>query len=56
MAINATSTGGAPRELIPQGNYIARCYKMIEIGTVDEIILGEKKDHAQSKNRLGTAY
>ena len=51
MAINATSTGGAPRELIPQGNYIARCYKMIEIGTVDEIILGEKK--TMHKVRIG---
>jgi len=43
MAINATSNGSVTRELIPTGNYIARCYKMIEIGTVDEVILGEKK-------------
>lgn len=43
MAINATSTPSAPRELIPAGNYIARCYKMIEIGTVDEVVRGEKK-------------
>lgn len=43
MAINATNNGSTPRELIPAGNYIARCYKMIEIGTVEEIILGDKK-------------
>ena len=43
MAINATSGGSTQRELIPAGNYIARCYKMIHIGTIEEIILGEKK-------------
>ena len=42
MAIYATSTG-TQRELIPAGNYIARCYQMIEIGTVSEFILGENK-------------
>lgn len=42
MAINATNSG-TQRELIPAGNYLARCYQMIEIGTVDELILGEKK-------------
>ena len=43
MAITATNSGSAPRELIPAGNYIARCYKMIHVGTVEEIIMGEKK-------------
>lgn len=42
MAINATNSG-TQRELIPAGNYIARCYQMIEIGKVEEIIIGEKK-------------
>lgn len=42
MAINATNSG-TQRELIPAGNYIARCYQMIEIGTVEELIMGEKK-------------
>lgn len=51
MAINATTSGGTPRELIPAGNYIARCYKMIHIGTVEEIILGEKK--VLNKVRIG---
>lgn len=41
MAILATNNG-TTRELIPAGNYIARCYQMIEIGTVEEIILGKK--------------
>lgn len=43
MAINATNSGGAPRELIPAGNYIARCYKMIQIGTVTEMVMGKPK-------------
>lgn len=43
MAINATSTRNTPRELIPAGNYIARCYKMIEIGTVPTEYLGVEK-------------
>lgn len=51
MAINATSSGNTPRELIPAGNYIARCYKMIEVGTVEEVILGEKK--IMHKVRIG---
>ncbi len=51
MAINATTNGNTPRELIPTGNYIARCYKMIHIGTVEEIILGEKK--VLNKVRIG---
>lgn len=50
MAINATSTG-TQRELIPAGNYIARCYQMIEIGTVNEVIMGETK--TMRKVRIG---
>lgn len=42
MAINATNTS-QPRELIPAGNYMARCYQMLQIGTVEELYLGEKK-------------
>jgi hypothetical protein len=30
-------------ELVPAGNQIARCYSMIEIGTVEEEFQGEKK-------------
>lgn len=41
MAINATDSGTS-RELIPAGNYIARCYQMIEIGTVAENIMGKQ--------------
>jgi hypothetical protein len=51
MAITATNSGSAPRELIPTGNYLARCYKMIHIGTVEEVILGEKK--IMNKVRIG---
>lgn len=48
--INATNT--APkREVIPAGNYSARCYQMIHIGTVSEVILGETK--VLNKVRIG---
>ena len=50
MAINATSNG-TKRELIPAGNYMARCYQMIEIGTVNEVILGTSKQ--MHKVRIG---
>jgi len=40
--INATNTG-VKRELVPAGNYVARCYSMIHIGTVKENIKGEDK-------------
>lgn len=42
MAINAKNTGSS-REPIPAGNYMARCYKMIEIGTVTENVMGVSK-------------
>src|SRR5688500_13440346 len=42
MAIHATNKT-AQRELIPAGNYVARCYQMIEIGTVKENIMGDEK-------------
>lgn len=42
MAINATNES-KPRELIPIGNYIARCYSMIHLGTCVENIMGEDK-------------
>lgn len=50
MAINATNNG-TKRELIPAGNYVARCYQMIEIGTINEIILGTAKQ--LTKVRIG---
>lgn len=43
MAITAKSSGKAPRELIEPGNYLARCYQMIQIGTVTENIMGVEK-------------
>lgn len=50
MAINATSNG-PKKEPIPAGNYAARCYQMIHIGTVTEVILGESK--VLNKVRIG---
>jgi hypothetical protein len=43
MAITATKTQTFERELIPAGNYVARCYRMIEIGTVPTEYMGEQK-------------
>jgi hypothetical protein len=43
MAIIATSNGSTNFEPMATGNYPARCYSMIHIGTVDEVILGTKK-------------
>lgn len=42
MSIIAKNSGTV-RELIPAGTYAARCYQMIEIGTVKETILGAEK-------------
>jgi hypothetical protein len=50
MAITATTTA-TKKELIPAGNYIARCYQMIQIGHVREMILGEIK--TLNKVRIG---
>lgn len=50
MSITATTSGSA-RELIPSGNYIARCYSMIEIGTVTEFVMG--KQSILKKVRIG---
>lgn len=50
MAINATNSG-VTREPIPAGNYLARCYQMIEIGTVTENVLG--KSVTARKVRIG---
>lgn len=40
--INATNTA-QKRELIPAGNYVARCYSMVHIGTVTEEFKGKTK-------------
>ena len=50
MAIIATQSG-TPRELTPAGNYVARCYSMIHIGTVEDTFKGEKKRF--NKVRIG---
>jgi hypothetical protein len=42
MSINATDNG-IKRELVPAGNYPARCYSMIHIGTVEEEFMGKHK-------------
>lgn len=51
MAITAKKSETFERELIEAGNYVARCYRMVEIGTVDEEFLGVKKQ--MHKVRIG---
>lgn len=53
MAILATNNS-TPRELTPAGNYVARCYSMIQIGTVKEMIKGEAK--LLHKARIGWEF
>lgn len=44
MSIIATNNGVSGNfEPIPTGNYPARCYSMIHIGTIEETILGQTK-------------
>lgn len=42
-SVGGNGGGNYEKKIIPQGNHVARCYGMIEIGTVDEVIMGEKK-------------
>lgn len=49
MAIKAATT--AQRELIPAGNYVAICYSMVQIGTIDNTYKGVTKK--TPKVRLG---
>jgi len=51
MAITAKKSETLERELIEAGNYVARCYRMVEIGTCDEEFLGVKKQ--MHKVRIG---
>lgn len=48
MPIIASTT---QRELIPAGNYLARCYQLIEIGTVTDVVMG--KTSTAKKVRIG---
>lgn len=50
MPILATNNS-KPRELIPAGNYLARCYQMIELGTIVETINGKTSENP--KVRIG---
>jgi hypothetical protein len=43
MAITATNSGGSSYEPIPAGTYLARCYSMVQIGTVKEEFQGLEK-------------
>lgn len=42
IEINATNAGGE-RTLTPAGNFSARCYSMVHMGTIEEEIMGQKK-------------
>lgn len=50
MSIYASSTS-TNYEPVPAGNYVARCYSMIHIGTIAENYMGEEKE--MDKVRIG---
>ena len=50
MGIIATSNGGSNYTPMEAGNYVARCYQMIHIGTIEETFNGETK--LQNKVRI----
>ena len=43
MPIIASSSGAGHQELIPEGLHIARCYAMVQIGTIDDEYKGQKR-------------
>jgi hypothetical protein len=43
MAITATTKASAERTLAPAGTFVARCYKMIHIGTIQDEYNGESR-------------
>ena len=44
MAIIAKTGGSsAPKQVTPAGSHVARCYGMIEVGTVEQVYQGETK-------------
>jgi len=43
MATIVATNEGVTYEPIPAGNYVARCYQMIHLGTIQEIVMGEPK-------------
>jgi hypothetical protein len=44
MGILAAKTGGADFEKCPVGNHIARCYRVLQLGTITKDIKGKKKE------------
>lgn len=43
MPITATNKGGGERILAPAGTHLARCYKMIHLGTIEDSYNGESR-------------
>jgi hypothetical protein len=45
MAIIAKAGGGSnlPKKVVPAGSHVARCYSMIQVGTIESEFQGEKK-------------
>ena len=41
--IMATTGSSKPREIVPHGTHIARCYSMVHIGTIEWEYMGDKK-------------
>lgn len=45
MPITASSTPERPRFLVPAGAHVARCFKVIDLGTHERVYQGESKGH-----------
>jgi hypothetical protein len=46
MGLNVSGKGGADFELVPAGLYVARCYRVLDLGTqTTNGMYGEKKQH-----------
>ncbi len=54
MGIRGTVGNSQPRETIPAGNYVARCYRMIHIGTNYDQMWDKNKDEVRITWELPT--
>lgn len=47
MSLTVKNSGGGDFELAPEGNYVARCFKIIDLGTQTTEYNGERKQQAK---------
>lgn len=44
MSLNIKENGGGDFEIVPEGTYIARCYRVVDLGTQVSEFQGERKE------------